>query len=84
MAGLQATAQLVSVDSADFQKLQTEIKEVQDKLPKPTATPTGPPAGGQAKSELQKPEPLPSAKLEKPIELPSDAAPATSPSPPLF
>jgi tetratricopeptide (TPR) repeat protein len=84
LAGLQATAQLVSVDSADFQKLQTEIKEVQDKLPKPTATPTGPPAGGQAKSELQKPEPLPSAKLEKPIELPADAAPATSPSPPLF
>jgi tetratricopeptide (TPR) repeat protein len=83
LGSLQATMQLVPIDSADFKKLQDEITDVQDKLPKATPTPTGAITTGE-KSELQKPEPLPSAKLEKPIELPADAAPATSSSPPLF
>lgn len=78
LAALQMTSQLLPVDSADFKKLQEEIKEAQGFLPK--ATPAAGTAAG-ATSELQKPQSLPTPKLKEPLQLPEEAAPEIPPAP---
>lgn len=64
---LNQTVRLVALDSPDYQKVQSEIEEVKEKLPKPEAEK---PAEGE--ETLSLPEPLPSPKPQiTPIELPS-------------
>jgi tetratricopeptide (TPR) repeat protein len=58
---------IVPIDSADYQKVQKELEDLKQKLPKPT--PTGKIPSGE--STLKLPEPLPSPKAQiTPIELP--------------
>jgi tetratricopeptide (TPR) repeat protein len=64
---MNQTVRLVPVDSADYQKVQKELEDLKQKLPKPT--PAGKPPSGE--STLKLPEPIPSPKAQiTPIELP--------------
>lgn len=63
---LNQTVKFIDVNSPDFQKVQKEIEEVKENLPKP---PVVTPAPGE--ETLKLPEPIPSPKAQiTPIELP--------------
>lgn len=64
---MNQAARLIPVDSADYQKVQKELEDLKQKLPKPTKA-EEPPSG---ESTLKLPEPIPSPKAQiTPIELP--------------
>jgi tetratricopeptide (TPR) repeat protein len=69
-SNLQVASSLIPTDSADYQKVQQELSEIAEKLPKEEQTVEQ----TEEASSLTPPEPLPSPAIE-PIDLPEDAAP---------
>lgn len=76
----EVTQTLVQADSADYQKVTSELEEVKKRLPAPTPTPAGGPTGTQTET-LSTPE-VPAQGIEPPLELPNEGPPITvTPSP---
>lgn len=72
---MQAVADLIPVDSVDYQTVRTELDELAAKLPVPEEV--QPEAEGEP--VLTPPSPLPSPAIEPPIELPEESAPEIPP-----
>ena len=78
---MQSVVSLVPADSADAQKVQTELTDLQAKLPPTTAAETTAPAANSA-AQLTEPSPLPAApKNFEPVNLEASPTPSPSPTP---
>lgn len=74
----EITQTLVPADSNDFQKVVSELQEVEKKLPSPTPTPSSATAPAET---LSKPS-IPETKIQPKLEIPEEGPPITpSPNP---
>lgn len=80
-AAMQAVANLVNKDSADYTKAIAELEDLKKKAGEAaTQTTTNKPAE-PAQTSLEAPKPLPSPRISPQVELPSELAPETSTTP---
>jgi len=70
---LKTVLSLIEPDSADFQKVQENLKAIEPKLPQPEKPVTG-------EEQLQSPQPLPTPQIS-PIELPEEESAPEVPTP---